>query len=241
MRRGVALIVNTLILITISLYLASTTVRAIYENKNLERDKSLFFAHYAALAGMEQAFLMLEDDFKSSGSWSDGDISGVSITPDSSDKDAQYTLINETTLDNNAKFEVKIQFIFDAGNNAYKGRLWVYSTGKYEIRPGETIETTLRRLATASQVYNVNQNKYYPDLASAINDANPGDTLRVAKGTLSDNITINKNLTIELGYDYDFTHRDPFVHQTIITPLNSSSPTLTITAGDINLGGGKVE
>jgi len=239
MRRGVALIVITLILITLSLYLASTTVRAIYENKNLERDRSLFFARYAALAGMEQAFLMLEDDFKSSGDWSDGDISGVSITPDSSDKDAQYTLINETTLDNNAKFEVKVQFIF-AGNNAYKGRLWVYSTGKYEIRPGETIETTLKRLAAASQVYNVNQNKYYPDLTSAINDANPGDTLRVAKGTLSDNITINKNLTIELGYDYNFTHRDPFVHQTIITPSDGSSPTLTITA-DVNLGGGKVE
>jgi len=234
-KKAVALILIVLIITTIAVYLAGSTLRAIYENKNLQREKDLSVAKAASLAGLEKAFLILNDDFKSSGNWSDGDIEGISVIPDPSNKEKKFDFISEN-LDNGASFNVKIQFIFDASNNPYKGRLWIYSTGSYN----ET-SFTFKRLALASYVYNQTQKKYYPDLQSAINDANSGDKLLVAKGMLQENIIINKNLTIEFGYDYDFTHRDPSIYQTIITPQDDSTYTLEITDGNITLGGGKIE
>jgi len=234
-KKAVILILTVLIITTLAIYLAASVVRTIYENKNLQREKDLSIAKAASLAGLEKAFLILNDDFKNSGNWSDGDIEGISITPDPSDKEKKFDFISEN-LDNRASFNVKIQFIFDALGNPYKGRLWVYSTGSYN-----NVSFTFKRLALASHVYNQTQNKYYPDLQSAVNDAHSGDKLLVAKGTLIENITINKTLTIELGYDYNFIHRDPSIYQTIITPQDATLYTLEITSGNVTLGGGKIE
>ncbi len=234
-KKAVALILTVLIITTLAIYLAGSALRAIYESKNLQKEKDLSIAKVASSAGLEKSFLILNDDFKSSGNWSDGDIAGISITPDPSDKEKKFDFISEN-LENGASFNVKIQFIFDALGNPYRGRLWVYSTGSYN-----GVSFTLKRLALASYVYNQTQNKYYPDLQSAVNEANSGDRLLVTKGTLIENITINKNLTIELGYDYDFIHRDPSIYQTIITPQDGSTYTLEVTNGNITLGGGKIE
>jgi len=234
-KKAVALILTVLIITTLAIYFASSALRIIYGNKNLQREKDLSIAQNASLAGLEKAFLILNDDFESSGDWSDGDIAGISITPNPSDKKKKFDVISDN-LDNGASFNVKIQFIFDTSNNPYKGRLWVYSTGSYN-----DTSFTLKKLALASYVYNQTQDKYYPDLQSAVNEANPGDKLLVAKGSLTENISINKNLTIEFGYDYNFTHRDPSIYQTVITPQNGSTYTLEITDGNITLGGGKIE
>lgn len=234
-KKAVALILIVLIITTLAIYLAGSTIRAMYENKSLQKEKDLFIAQVASLAGLEKAFLILNDDFKSSGDWSDGDIEGISVAPDPSDKEKKFDFISEN-LDNGASFDVKIQFIFDASNNPYKGRLWVYSTGSYN-----GISTTLKRLALASHVYNQTQNKYYPTLQLAVNEANSGDKLLVAKGILSENVTIDKTLIIEFGYDYDFIHRDPSIYQTIITPQDASIYTIEVTNGEVTMGGGRIE
>ena len=233
-KKGIVLIVIVLTVLVTSVYLASFIMRNVYDLKILHRDKNISLAKIAAGAGLERAFLYLDDDFKRSGDWSDGDIAGISVGVPSPCNATQYSFINGTL--GKGYYNVTIQYVCD-GSTPRKDRLWVYSQGTV----GNITPPGLRRLAIAGRFYNVNQTRVYPDLSSAIDSANPGDVLRIAGGDLVENVVINKSLTIELGYDFDLIHRDPEVYKSIIIPQNSSNYTLYITGGNITLGGGVVE
>lgn len=87
----------------------------------------------------------------------------------------------------------------------------------------------------------------------AINDAvalaDPGDTIQVATGIYTENVTISKTVTVQGGWNSDFTVRDPTTYSSTIRPadamqtvvaIEDADPTFdgfTITGGRADLGG----
>jgi parallel beta-helix repeat protein len=90
----------------------------------------------------------------------------------------------------------------------------------------------------------------YDSVQAAINAAAPGDVIRVAQGTYFETLLVNKNVTLNGGYDGPpMWQRSPLVHRTVLDGTNSGSvvrivncsPTLdgfVITRGDAGIGGG---
>ncbi len=56
----------------------------------------------------------------------------------------------------------------------------------------------------------------YQAISQAMGAAAPGDTVRVAAGTYSDNIMFQPGVTLEGGWDQNFQERDPTKHSTVI-------------------------
>lgn len=68
---------------------------------------------------------------------------------------------------------------------------------------------------------------YYP-ISAALNVAQPGDTIRVAAGTYTENLVITKTLSIEGGWNTSFTARDTASNVTTLRPADPDVAIVTI-------------
>ncbi|MCZ7568085.1 MAG: hypothetical protein M5U01_05705 [Ardenticatenaceae bacterium] len=57
---------------------------------------------------------------------------------------------------------------------------------------------------------------------STIGAAQTGDTIRIAAGSYSKNILITRTVTLEGGWNAEFTARDPAANPTVVMPADSS-------------------
>ncbi len=62
----------------------------------------------------------------------------------------------------------------------------------------------------------------YSTISAALNAARPGDTIRVAAGTYVEYVTITQTVTLQGGWNSNFTAHDPNVNVTTIRPPNAS-------------------
>jgi FG-GAP repeat len=69
-------------------------------------------------------------------------------------------------------------------------------------------------------------------LAGGLAAATPGDVVRVAAGTYTENVLIDKNVTLEGGWDAAFTMRDPGTFTSTIVPADATQSVVDIE-GDI--------
>lgn len=84
---------------------------------------------------------------------------------------------------------------------------------------------------------------YYASIQTAIDDADAGDTIRVAEGTYYENILVNESLTLEGGWNAIFTLRNPESTPSVIDGQANGSVivvpagyTITIDGFDITNG-----
>jgi hypothetical protein len=78
-------------------------------------------------------------------------------------------------------------------------------------------------------------------LQTTIGNANPGDVIRVEAGTFTENLVITKSLTLEGGYNSDFTSRTP--RTTVIAPTSGRvisivGSGITVTIDGFEIRGG---
>jgi hypothetical protein len=62
----------------------------------------------------------------------------------------------------------------------------------------------------------------FTTLAAGLAAATPGDVVRVAAGTYTENVLIDQNVTLEGGWNSDFTARDPAAFVTTIQPADAT-------------------
>ena len=62
----------------------------------------------------------------------------------------------------------------------------------------------------------------FSTISAALSAANDGDTIQVAAGTYIEYVVITKTVTVQGGWNADFTARDPSAHPTIIRPPDAS-------------------
>jgi hypothetical protein len=59
-------------------------------------------------------------------------------------------------------------------------------------------------------------------IGAALASAHPGDTIRVAAGTYIEYVTITQTVTLQGGWNSNFTARDPLAYPTIIRPPDAT-------------------
>lgn len=65
-------------------------------------------------------------------------------------------------------------------------------------------------------------------ISAALAAAQPGDVIRVAAGTYTENVTLNISVTLEGGWDAGFTARDPATNVTTIRPADPTRSVVSI-------------
>jgi hypothetical protein len=73
-----------------------------------------------------------------------------------------------------------------------------------------------------------------PTIAGGIDDAFPGDVIRVAQGNYAEHISIDANVTLEGGWDPTFTHRDPVGNGTTIEAAEDDRSVVQILGSSAN-------
>lgn len=68
---------------------------------------------------------------------------------------------------------------------------------------------------------------YYP-ISAALSIAQPGDTIRVAAGTYTENLVITRTISLEGGWNTSFTARNPAVNITSLRPADPDVAVVTI-------------
>ncbi len=74
-------------------------------------------------------------------------------------------------------------------------------------------------------------------ISAALALANPGDTIRVVMGTYVEYVAIDKDVTLEGGWNGTFTTRDPVAFVTTVTPPDATFSVVSITGGAPTLDG----
>ncbi len=92
-------------------------------------------------------------------------------------------------------------------------------------------------------IFNNDQEKYYPTIQDAIDDAHDGDTITLSRGRYLENITFsgaNKNITLMSDYSGEEVIIKSNGYGPVVTFTSNSSTLqgLTITGGNAVLGGG---
>ncbi len=130
-KRGSLFVASYLIIIVLIILGAAFVIISVTEGKVSERQKRMAQAMYIAEAGVERAVYDLRMDFitdLSSPSWSDGDIHGFAIGPDTNNF---YTIPYAGTSLNGGSYAVQLK------NDSSSQAIWVRSTGTQ----GDMIQT----------------------------------------------------------------------------------------------------
>jgi hypothetical protein len=69
----------------------------------------------------------------------------------------------------------------------------------------------------------------YAAISAALTASLAGDTIRVATGTYTENINLDKTITLEGGWDAAFSARDPLVNVTILNPADATLAVVTVS------------
>ena len=77
----------------------------------------------------------------------------------------------------------------------------------------------------------------YATIGGALALAEPGDVVRVAAGTYTENVTITENVTLEGGWNATFTARDPAVYTSILSPSDATFSVVGIQGNVANPAG----
>ena len=74
----------------------------------------------------------------------------------------------------------------------------------------------------------------YPTIGGALAAAHPGDTIRVATGVYTENVLVTQTLTLQGGWNLDFTVRDPAQFPSTVRPADPSHSVVDVegTFGD---------
>ena len=122
--KGSAIVIAYFVIVVLLGIGASFLLLATNESRMSERQRLTTTAFHIAEAGIERGLYDLRMDFinaTGSPSWSDGDINGFSIGPDTTD---YYTIPYESTSLNGGSYTVELKNVFVSGDN-----VWVRSTG----------------------------------------------------------------------------------------------------------------
>lgn len=74
-------------------------------------------------------------------------------------------------------------------------------------------------------------------IGDALDTAGDGDSIRVATGTYTENVVITKAVTLEGGWNLDFSVRDPAVYSSTIRPADATQSVVSIEDADPTLDG----
>ncbi|MBN1247911.1 MAG: hypothetical protein JXC32_09655 [Anaerolineae bacterium] len=74
-------------------------------------------------------------------------------------------------------------------------------------------------------------------IGAALAAANPGDTIRVATGTYTENVVISQSVTLQGGWNPNFTLRDLTMFSVTIRPADASQSVVRILAADPTVEG----
>ncbi len=225
-KKGMILISVILVIVVVMIYLSSHTFLAVYDRKNLEKEKQVQSALFFAKAGLERAMLELYLD---NDSWLDGEINGNVVTvPDVINPDTFVFLYNNQSL-GDGFYTVEIDYlqIDPAGGSApwsfYDKRVLLRSTGT----ASDGTQKVLEQIALWYPVKNLTQVILYTSLQNAVDEAQDNDVIAITMAKLAENIVIapaaSQSYKIKGGYDSLFQVRSISAYPTII-------------AGTINIG-----
>jgi type II secretory pathway pseudopilin PulG len=234
-KKGMILISVILVIVVVMIYLSSQTFLALYDQKNLQKEKKVQSAIFFAKAGLERAMLELYLD---NDSWLDGEINGnVVVAPDVINPDTFVFLYNNQPL-GDGSYTVEIDYLQKdpAGGSApwdfYDKCVLLRSTGT----ASDGTQKILEQIALWYPIKNLTQGILYSSLQNAVDDAQDNDDIAVTMVKLAENIVIAppayKRYKIKGGYDSLFQVRSVSAYPTIIVG------TINIgTNADVELGG----
>ncbi|MCG2712616.1 MAG: hypothetical protein L6416_09900 [Candidatus Omnitrophica bacterium] len=236
---GMILINVILVIVVVMIYLSSHTFLALYDQKNLQKEKQVQAAVFFAKAGLERAMLNLYLD---SDSWLDGQINKDAVTaPDVNAPDAFYTLYaNQAIADGFYTVEIDYLQKDPSGGSIpwdfYDKRMFLRSTGT----ASDGTQKILEQLALWYPIKNLTQSILYSSLQEAVDEAQDSDEIAITMTKLEENILISPGVyqcyKIRGGYDPSFITRSVADYPTVI------SGAVTIgTNADVELNGITIE
>ncbi len=197
-----------LLIVVVTIYLASYVIWTIWDQKNLLRRQRLEEADKLARAGLNRAIvdLQLESD-----SWLDGEINGYIVTAaNASNATAFNALYNQTLA--NGNYSVEIKYLYDSVNNPLDKRMWVRSTG-FTADAFRALE----QMVDFSAVKNLDLDRLYAISQPAVDEANFNNSIAITAVTLRENVTINSFTGNMSGcYDPTFQRRSCGNYYTLI-------------------------
>lgn len=213
LQKGVVLISVILVVVVGMVYLSSSTFLTLYDQKNLQREKKVQGAEFFAQSGLERAML---DLYLDGDSWLDGEINGNPVNlPEGGNPDKYHELYKDQPLADGF-YTVEIDYLQTGGGGFYDKCMLLRSTG----RASDNTQKILEQMVFLCTVKNLNQDKKYISLQTAVNEAQNNETIAIMQGLLAENVTINpavqKIYKIQGGYDSSFQYRSVSNYPTII-------------------------
>ncbi len=175
-----------LLIVVVTIYLASYVIWTIWDQKNLLRRQRLEEADKLARAGLNRAIvdLQLESD-----SWLDSEINGYTVIgPDGTVPDYYYPLYNITQILPNGNYTVEIRYLFDHSSGKFLDkRMWVRSTG-FTADAFRALE----QMVNFSAVKNLDLDRLYAISQPAVDEAGSSNNrIAITAVTLRESVTIS--------------------------------------------------
>jgi len=216
-KKGIVMLSVLLVVTMVSVYLTGYVIWTIYDQRHLLIERKIALAKRIARAGLERAKAELYLD----SNWIDGEVNGKNLTdslgnpitgPDPNDPDEWYFLYKNVSL-GEGNYTVMIDYLqkprsCTSGCSFYKRRLHLRSIGRVE-----NFVKTLEEFIWEEPIKNLNQNTYYEELQTAINEAQDNNTLAITDAVLNElsintNSTLAQNFSIKGCYDPSFQTRN---------------------------------
>lgn len=229
-KRGAVLMISFMMIILVTIYLASYVIWTIWDQRNLLRRQRLEEADKLARAGLNRAIvdLQLEGD-----SWLDGEINGYIVTPpDSGNYTNYYPLYNATQTLANGNYTVEIRYLYDTSQTKFLDkRMWVRSTGITS-----DAFRALEQMVNFSAVKNLDLDKLYANAQPAVTEASSNNRIAITAVTLRENVTINSFTGNMSGcYDPNFQRRSCGNYYTLIQGNMNITGTANVTLSGVTI------